>query len=27
VKDKRGEWHMQCDCIVLVTAKGGGADT
>ena len=21
VKDKRGEWHMQCDCIVLVTAK------
>ena len=19
VKDKRGEWHVQCDCIVLVT--------
>jgi len=21
VKDKRGEWHVQCDCIVLVTVK------
>jgi hypothetical protein len=21
VKDKRGEWHVQCDCIVLVTIK------
>ena len=21
VKDKKGEWHVQCDCIVLVTVK------
>jgi hypothetical protein len=21
VKDKRGEWHVQCDCILLVTVK------
>ena len=21
VKDKRGEWHVQCDCIVLVTVR------
>ena len=21
VKDKRSEWHVQCDCIVLVTVK------
>ena len=21
VKDKRGEWHVQCDCIMLVTVK------
>ncbi len=28
VKDKRGEWHVQCNCIVLVTInKSGGVDT
>ncbi len=21
VKDKRGEWHVQCDCIMLVTVR------
>jgi hypothetical protein len=21
VKDKRGEWHVQCDCIVIVTVR------
>jgi hypothetical protein len=21
VKDKQGEWHVQCDCMVLVTVK------
>jgi hypothetical protein len=21
VKDKRGEWHVQCDCILLITVK------
>ena len=21
VKDKQGEWHMQCNCIVLVTVR------